>query len=156
MILNCNCACIIGAICYTCTSFYFAPFSYFRVAVLPSSVDISCLFRTKVHPAMETILFNEIFRVAISQDALQQKTLRVDVCSVSKTRREECLVCIFFISFAWHAFVCFIPHWWIWVLEFCNARRRIQYHIWVVLIALMIKFLCNSTCIQYSVGWRQF
>ncbi|EMP40866.1 Protein WWC2 [Chelonia mydas] len=64
---------------------------YFRVAVLPSSVDISCLFRTKVHPAMETILFNEIFRVAISQDALQQKTLRVDVCSVSKTRREECL-----------------------------------------------------------------
>uniref|UniRef100_A0A8C8SEY9 WW and C2 domain containing 2 n=1 Tax=Pelusios castaneus TaxID=367368 RepID=A0A8C8SEY9_9SAUR len=64
---------------------------YFRVAVLPSSVDISCLFRTKVHPAMETILFNEIFRVAISQEALQQKTLRVDVCSVSKTRREECL-----------------------------------------------------------------
>uniref|UniRef100_A0A8C8VMC8 WW and C2 domain containing 2 n=1 Tax=Pelusios castaneus TaxID=367368 RepID=A0A8C8VMC8_9SAUR len=60
-------------------------------AVLPSSVDISCLFRTKVHPAMETILFNEIFRVAISQEALQQKTLRVDVCSVSKTRREECL-----------------------------------------------------------------
>nr|XP_042698001.1 protein WWC2 isoform X3 [Chrysemys picta bellii] len=64
---------------------------YFRVAVLPSSVDISCLFRTKVHPAMETILFNEIFRVAISQEALQQKTLHVDVCSVSKTRREECL-----------------------------------------------------------------
>uniref|UniRef100_A0A8C3SCZ0 WW and C2 domain containing 2 n=1 Tax=Chelydra serpentina TaxID=8475 RepID=A0A8C3SCZ0_CHESE len=80
-----------GAICYTCKSFYFVPFRYFRVAVLPSSVDISCLFRTKVHPAMETILFNEIFRVAISQEALQQKTLRVDVCSVSKTRREECL-----------------------------------------------------------------
>uniref|UniRef100_A0A8C3MVP1 Uncharacterized protein n=1 Tax=Geospiza parvula TaxID=87175 RepID=A0A8C3MVP1_GEOPR len=64
---------------------------YIRVAVLPSSTDISCLFRTKVHPAMETILFNEIFRVAISQVALLQKTLRVDVCAVSRTRREECL-----------------------------------------------------------------
>ncbi|XP_019389893.1 PREDICTED: protein WWC2 [Crocodylus porosus] len=64
---------------------------YVRVAVLPSSTDISCLFRTKVHPAMESIFFNEIFRVAISQAALQQKTLRVDVCSASRTRREECL-----------------------------------------------------------------
>ncbi|KAL9851318.1 protein WWC2 isoform 2-T2 [Geothlypis trichas] len=64
---------------------------YIRVAVLPSSTDISCLFRTKVHPAMETILLNEIFRVAISQVALLQKTLRVDVCAVSRTRREECL-----------------------------------------------------------------
>ncbi|NXP85413.1 WWC2 protein, partial [Passerina amoena] len=64
---------------------------YIRVAVLPSSTDISCLFRTKVHPAMETILFNEIFRVAISQVALLQKTLRVDVCAVSRTCREECL-----------------------------------------------------------------
>ncbi|NXQ73615.1 WWC2 protein, partial [Quiscalus mexicanus] len=64
---------------------------YIRVAVLPSSTDISCLFRTKVHPAMETILFNEIFRVAVSQVALLQKTLRVDVCAVSRTRREECL-----------------------------------------------------------------
>ncbi|XP_059700560.1 protein WWC2 isoform X2 [Haemorhous mexicanus] len=64
---------------------------YIRVAVLPSSTDISCLFRTKVHPAMETILFNEIFRVAISQVALLQKTLRVDVCAVSRSRREECL-----------------------------------------------------------------
>ncbi|NWV12527.1 WWC2 protein, partial [Ptilonorhynchus violaceus] len=64
---------------------------YIRVAVLPSSTDISCLFRTKVHPAMETILFNEIFRVAISQGALLQKTLRVDVCAVSRSHREECL-----------------------------------------------------------------
>ncbi|XP_039556085.1 protein WWC2 isoform X2 [Passer montanus] len=64
---------------------------YIRVAVLPSSTDISCLFRTKVHPAMETILFNEIFRVAISQVALLQKTLRVDVCAVCRSRREECL-----------------------------------------------------------------
>ncbi|NXV26890.1 WWC2 protein, partial [Rissa tridactyla] len=64
---------------------------YIRVAVLPSSTDISCLFRTKVHPAMETILFNEIFRIAISQVTLLQKTLRVDVCAVGRSRREECL-----------------------------------------------------------------
>ncbi|PNJ27490.1 WWC2 isoform 4 [Pongo abelii] len=64
---------------------------YFRVAVLPSSTDVSCLFRTKVHPPTESILFNDVFRVAISQTALQQKTLRVDLCSVSKHRREECL-----------------------------------------------------------------
>ncbi|KFV82194.1 Protein WWC2, partial [Struthio camelus australis] len=64
---------------------------YIRVAVLPSSTDISCLFRTKVHPAVETILFNEIFRVVISHVTLLQKTLRVDVCAVSRSRREECL-----------------------------------------------------------------
>ncbi|NWW10442.1 WWC2 protein, partial [Oreocharis arfaki] len=64
---------------------------YIRVAVLPSSTDISCLFRTKVHPAMETVLFSEIFRVAISQVTLLQKTLRVDVCAVSRSRQEECL-----------------------------------------------------------------
>ncbi|XP_058380926.1 protein WWC2 [Diceros bicornis minor] len=64
---------------------------YFRVALLPSSADVSCLFRTKVHPAMESISFNDMFRVAISQTTLQQKTLRVDLCSVSKHRREECL-----------------------------------------------------------------
>ncbi|NXQ81004.1 WWC2 protein, partial [Nyctibius grandis] len=65
--------------------------AYIRVAVLPSSTDISCLFRTKVHPATETILFNEIFRVTISQVTLLRKTLRVDVCAVSRSRREECL-----------------------------------------------------------------
>ncbi|KAK7812380.1 hypothetical protein U0070_023290 [Myodes glareolus] len=64
---------------------------YFRVAVLPSSADVSCLFRTKVHPPTESVLYNDVFRVAISQAALQQKTLRVDICSVSKHRREECL-----------------------------------------------------------------
>ncbi|KAJ7423478.1 Protein WWC2 [Willisornis vidua] len=64
---------------------------YIRVAVLPSSTDISCLFRTKVHPAVETILFNEIFRIAISQVTLLQKTLRVDVCAVSRSYQEECL-----------------------------------------------------------------
>ncbi|XP_012879313.1 PREDICTED: protein WWC2 [Dipodomys ordii] len=64
---------------------------YCRVAVLPSSADVSCLFRTKVHAPTESVLFNDVFRVAISQTALQQKTLRVDLCSVSKHRREECL-----------------------------------------------------------------
>uniref|UniRef100_A0A8C3K2D1 WW and C2 domain containing 2 n=1 Tax=Calidris pygmaea TaxID=425635 RepID=A0A8C3K2D1_9CHAR len=64
---------------------------YIRVAVLPSSTDISCLFRTKVHPATETVSFHEMFRVAISQVALLQKTLRVDVCSVGRSRGEECL-----------------------------------------------------------------
>ncbi|XP_011814961.1 PREDICTED: protein WWC2 [Colobus angolensis palliatus] len=64
---------------------------YFRVAVLPSSTDVSCLFRTKVHPPTESIVFNDVFGVAISQTALQQKTLRVDLCSVSRHRREECL-----------------------------------------------------------------
>ncbi|XP_047405946.1 protein WWC2 [Sciurus carolinensis] len=64
---------------------------YFRVALLPSSTDVSCLFRTKVHPPTESVLFNDVFRVVISQTALQQKTLRVDLCSVSKHCREECL-----------------------------------------------------------------
>ncbi|XP_053556223.1 LOW QUALITY PROTEIN: protein WWC2 [Bombina bombina] len=64
---------------------------YFRVAVLPSSNDSSCLFRTKVYPATETVLFNELFRVSISQSTLQQKTLRVDICSVGITHQEECL-----------------------------------------------------------------
>ncbi|XP_067993120.1 protein WWC2 [Melanerpes formicivorus] len=64
---------------------------YIRVAVLPSSLDTSCLFRTRVHPAMETMVFKEIFRVAISQVTLLQKTLRVDVCAVSRSRWEECL-----------------------------------------------------------------
>ncbi|KAM6220259.1 protein WWC2 [Rhynchocyon petersi] len=64
---------------------------YFRIAVLPSSTDVSCLFRTKVHPATESVLFNDVFRVAISHTALQQKTLRVDLCSVTSHRREECL-----------------------------------------------------------------
>ncbi|XP_007496145.1 protein WWC2 isoform X2 [Monodelphis domestica] len=64
---------------------------YFRVTILPPSADISCLFRTKVHPAEEFILFNEIFRAFISPEVLQQKTLRVDACSVTRDPSEECL-----------------------------------------------------------------
>lgn len=65
---------------------------YFRVALLPSSTDVSCLFRTKVHPATEPLLFSDMFRVAISQVALQQKTLRVDLCCAREHCAEECLV----------------------------------------------------------------
>ncbi|XP_053772682.1 protein WWC2 [Desmodus rotundus] len=64
---------------------------YFRVALLPSSTDVSCLFRTKVHPATESLSFSDVFRVAISQTALQQKTVRVDLCRVGAHWREECL-----------------------------------------------------------------
>ncbi|XP_033891962.3 protein WWC2-like [Acipenser ruthenus] len=64
---------------------------YFRVALLPSSNDTSCLFRTKVLTMADTIAFNEIFRVAVSQVILQQKTLRLDVCTVGNTCQEECL-----------------------------------------------------------------
>ncbi|XP_063166554.1 protein WWC2 [Candoia aspera] len=64
---------------------------YFRLALLPPSTDINCLFRTKIHPATEPLLFSEMFRAVISQAVLQQKTLRVDICSVSKTHKEECL-----------------------------------------------------------------
>ncbi|XP_013907411.1 PREDICTED: protein WWC2 isoform X3 [Thamnophis sirtalis] len=64
---------------------------YFRLALLPPSTDISCLFRTKFHPATEPLLFSEMFRTVLSQAALQKKTLRVDICSVSKSHQEECL-----------------------------------------------------------------
>ncbi|XP_072371939.1 protein WWC2-like isoform X2 [Scyliorhinus torazame] len=64
---------------------------YIRAALLPSSCDSSSLFRTKVHSVAETLTFNEVFRVAITQAALHQKTLRVDVCSVGKTHLEDCL-----------------------------------------------------------------
>lgn len=64
---------------------------YFRVALLPSSADVSCLFRTKVRPAAEPLVFGDVFRVAIAQAALQQKTLRVDLCCARAHRSEECL-----------------------------------------------------------------
>lgn len=79
---------------------------YFRVALLPSSADVSCLFRTKVHPPTESVLYNDVFRVVISQAALQQKTLRVDLCSVSQHRREECLVGTFAVPLKGHRDPC--------------------------------------------------
>ncbi|XP_039606980.1 protein WWC2-like [Polypterus senegalus] len=64
---------------------------YFRVVLLPSSLDSSCLFRTKLHSATDCIVFNEIFRADVPHTTLQQKTLRVDICTVGKTQQEECL-----------------------------------------------------------------
>uniref|UniRef100_A0A4W3IU35 WW and C2 domain containing 2 n=1 Tax=Callorhinchus milii TaxID=7868 RepID=A0A4W3IU35_CALMI len=65
---------------------------YIRAALLPSSCNSSSLFRTKVQSVAESLVFSEIFRVAIAQSALRQKTLRVDVCSVGKSQTEDCLV----------------------------------------------------------------
>ncbi|XP_069796654.1 protein WWC2-like [Narcine bancroftii] len=64
---------------------------YIRAALLPSSCDSSSLFRTKVHSITETLIFKEVFRVAVTQTVLHQKTLRVDVCTVGKTQVEDCL-----------------------------------------------------------------
>uniref|UniRef100_A0A4W3GYA0 WW and C2 domain containing 1 n=1 Tax=Callorhinchus milii TaxID=7868 RepID=A0A4W3GYA0_CALMI len=76
---------------------FFYTCRYIRVAVLPCSENTSCLFRTKALAAAENLAYNEVFWVTISFAALRQKTLRVDVCSVVKSHREECLVsyCIF-------------------------------------------------------------
>ncbi|MBN3326600.1 WWC2 protein, partial [Atractosteus spatula] len=62
---------------------------YVRAALLPSSSEISCLFRTKVHCFADGIAFNEIFRATVPQLILRQKTLRIDVCTVGKARHEE-------------------------------------------------------------------
>nr|XP_015200913.1 PREDICTED: protein WWC2 [Lepisosteus oculatus] len=62
---------------------------YVRAALLPSSSEISCLFRTKVHSFADGIAFNEIFRATVPQLILRQKTLRIDVCTVGKARHEE-------------------------------------------------------------------
>ncbi|XP_078407174.1 protein KIBRA [Cetorhinus maximus] len=64
---------------------------YIRVAVLPCSENASCLFRTKASIAAESLAYNEVFWITVSFSALRQKTLRVDVCSVDKSHREECL-----------------------------------------------------------------
>ncbi|KAI1887567.1 hypothetical protein AGOR_G00191640 [Albula goreensis] len=64
---------------------------YVRVALLPSSSDVSSLFRTKVQALAGSMVLNEVFRAAVSQSTLRQKTLRADVCTVTSSRREECL-----------------------------------------------------------------
>ncbi|KAJ8271770.1 hypothetical protein COCON_G00106290 [Conger conger] len=65
---------------------------YVRVALLPSSSDVSSLFRTRVQAlGAGGAVLNDVFRVAESQTTLRQKTLRADVCTVSTSRREECL-----------------------------------------------------------------
>uniref|UniRef100_A0AAY4AA17 WW domain-containing protein n=1 Tax=Denticeps clupeoides TaxID=299321 RepID=A0AAY4AA17_9TELE len=69
----------------------FGPLRYLRVALLPSSSDVSSLFRTKVVPLAEPIVYNEVFRASATQALLRLKTLRIDVCTVTKDHHEECL-----------------------------------------------------------------
>ncbi|KAM9332189.1 protein KIBRA [Pholidichthys leucotaenia] len=64
---------------------------YMRVAVLPCVETTRCLFRTRGSAPRDAVEFNEVFGVQISHGALRQKTLRVDVCSTSKSGHEECL-----------------------------------------------------------------
>ncbi|XP_028668760.1 protein KIBRA isoform X2 [Erpetoichthys calabaricus] len=64
---------------------------YVRIAVLPCSETTSCLFRTKAEFPQEYIRFNEVFWVAISHVALCQKTMRADVCCMTKSLQEQCL-----------------------------------------------------------------
>ncbi|KAM4869465.1 LOW QUALITY PROTEIN: protein KIBRA-like [Urocitellus parryii] len=62
-----------------------------RVAILPCSESTTCLFRTRPLDASDTLLFNEMFWVSASYQALHQKTLRVDVCTTDRSHVEECL-----------------------------------------------------------------
>ncbi|XP_066469996.1 protein KIBRA isoform X2 [Tiliqua scincoides] len=62
-----------------------------RVAILPCSESVSCLFRTRLMEASDNLIYNELFCVAISYSVLRQKTLRIDVCAVDKYHLEECL-----------------------------------------------------------------
>uniref|UniRef100_A0A674ATN2 WW and C2 domain containing 2 n=1 Tax=Salmo trutta TaxID=8032 RepID=A0A674ATN2_SALTR len=66
---------------------------YIRVALLPSSSDISSLFRTRVVPVAlpDSVTFNEVFRAAAPHAVLRHKTLRVDACTVGPGRTEDCL-----------------------------------------------------------------
>ncbi|KAG3265194.1 WWC1-containing, partial [Ictidomys tridecemlineatus] len=61
------------------------------VAILPCSESTTCLFRTRFLDASDTLLFNEMFWVSVSYQALHQKTLRVDVCTTDRSHVEECL-----------------------------------------------------------------
>uniref|UniRef100_A0A673YC00 WW and C2 domain containing 2 n=1 Tax=Salmo trutta TaxID=8032 RepID=A0A673YC00_SALTR len=67
---------------------------YIRVALLPSSSDISSLFRTRVVPVAlpDSVTFNEVFRAAAPHGVLRHKTLRIDACTVGPGRTEDCLV----------------------------------------------------------------
>lgn len=73
-----------------------------RVAILPCSESISCLFRTRLMEASDNLVYNELFCVGISYSVLRQKTLRIDVCAVDKCHLEECLVSAHFsLSFVY-------------------------------------------------------
>ncbi|XP_070971961.1 protein WWC2-like isoform X2 [Oncorhynchus clarkii lewisi] len=66
---------------------------YIRVALLPSSSDVSSLFRTRVVPVAlpDSVTFNEVFRAAAPHAVLRHKTLRVDACTVGPGGTEDCL-----------------------------------------------------------------
>ncbi|XP_035034884.2 protein KIBRA [Hippoglossus stenolepis] len=64
---------------------------YVRVAVLPCVETSRCLFRTRGSSSQDAVEINEVFGMQISHGALRQKTLRVDVCTTSKSGHEECL-----------------------------------------------------------------
>uniref|UniRef100_A0A665TG29 WW and C2 domain containing 1 n=1 Tax=Echeneis naucrates TaxID=173247 RepID=A0A665TG29_ECHNA len=64
---------------------------YVRVVVLPCMETTRCLFRTRSFMPQDTTEVNEVFGMQISQSALRQKTLRVDVCNTSKSGHEQCL-----------------------------------------------------------------
>ncbi|MBN3320595.1 KIBRA protein, partial [Atractosteus spatula] len=64
---------------------------YVRVAVLPCPQTTSCLFRTRASFPQDKLDFSEVFGVSASLGALRQKTLRVDVCRIKTSGREECL-----------------------------------------------------------------
>ncbi|XP_016394529.1 protein KIBRA-like [Sinocyclocheilus rhinocerous] len=64
---------------------------YVRVVVLPCSEPVRCLFRTHGSLLQEPLEFKEAFSLQMSSAALRQKTLRIDVCTTSKSGREDCL-----------------------------------------------------------------
>ncbi|KAM8835559.1 protein KIBRA isoform 2-T2 [Synchiropus picturatus] len=63
---------------------------YIRAAVLPCMEATRCLFRTRGSLPRDSIEINEVFGLQISQSALRQKTLRVDVCNTGKSGHEHC------------------------------------------------------------------
>ncbi|KAI7795815.1 protein KIBRA [Triplophysa rosa] len=65
--------------------------TYVRVVVLPCSEPVRCLFRTRGALPQESLEFKEAFGLQMSSTAVRQKTLRIDICSTSKSGREECL-----------------------------------------------------------------
>ncbi|XP_026184058.1 protein KIBRA [Mastacembelus armatus] len=62
-----------------------------RVAVLPCTEATRCLFRTRGSLPQDSLEVKEVFGMQISQSALRQKTLRVDVCNTSKSGHEDCV-----------------------------------------------------------------
>uniref|UniRef100_A0A8C7YPD4 WW and C2 domain containing 1 n=1 Tax=Oryzias sinensis TaxID=183150 RepID=A0A8C7YPD4_9TELE len=64
--------------------------THVRLAMLPCTHATRCLFRTRSWLPQDVVLINEVFGMQISHSALRQKTLRVDVCTASKSGHEKC------------------------------------------------------------------